>query len=767
MHSIVVRPESLIPEALKGYPRWMAQLLCARNVETKEQAEAFLHPSREQILPPSLLHDMRKATVLLRNAVQTRQSIVVYGDYDCDGVCASAILLETLSGMGGRVTSYIPSRHGEGYGLNVQAVEKLAKEHQLLVTVDCGITSVAEVALAKELGMTVIITDHHTIGETLPPADAIVSPLMGGYPFPGLCGAGVAWKVALSLHAEKAESLMDLAALATVADMVPLLGENRALVKLGLEKLGQTHRPGLIALMNLAGIEKTVSAQQVAFQLAPRMNACGRMDTARIALQMLLEKDAGRALALAQQADELNEQRKQLETEVIDDAREQVNHMDLQRDYALVVHGEHWNSGVVGLAAGKLAEEWGYPAVALALDGENYVGSARSASGVDIYEALKCCEDLFVRFGGHRQAAGMTLPVCHLEAFRQRLSQAVKDQLQGEAPRKQYICDGEMALSDVTVENVEKLSMLEPFGMGNPAPVFAARHVKALNLRAVGAEGKHLQCTFQQGETLCKGIYFGGGAWQGREGVFTLVFSPTLNTFRGEVTAQLQMKYMACQVDALQKDADREARYLAHGERKNGVQIPALCAEKLDALMQGSQGTLLVCHCAETAMEMHRRFPKAVFAWEKADDPRAYHTILLYATARKACAGFHHVVLCDGELLETEAWQQACPGAQVHHLPVSDAVRWLAKDMLMEKAALREVYKMLRRGCGRDIWAFCEAARITVPQGYFALETLEEAGLIAYTEQPFAVTLLPWNSGETHDPAQTPFFDMIRRLTEA
>ncbi len=282
MHSIVVRPRKPVPEAMKEYPDWMAQLLVARGVETAADAEIFLHPERNHILPPLLLHDMEKARDILLLAVQEQKSIVIYGDYDCDGVCACTILWETLQGMGAMADCYIPDRHREGYGLNRDAVEKLAMAYDVLVTVDCGITSVAEVALAKEKGMQVIVTDHHTVGDELPLADAVVSPLLGEYPFSGLCGAGVAWKLALALDEKKAEGLMEIAALATVADMVPLLEENRALVKLGLEQLNRTKRPGLIALMNLAGLDDRVDSQAISFQLAPRINACGRMDTARV-----------------------------------------------------------------------------------------------------------------------------------------------------------------------------------------------------------------------------------------------------------------------------------------------------------------------------------------------------------------------------------------------------------------------------------------------------------------------------------------------------
>lgn len=762
MQDIVVRQKAEIPQALGMYPGWMAQLLQARGIETREAAEAFLHPSREQILDPLLLHDMAKARDMLLDAVLQKLPVVIYGDYDCDGVCASAILLDTLEKMGADVQPYIPDRHREGYGLNMDAVEKLAQTYKVLVTVDCGITSVQEVALAKENGMQVIVTDHHTVGDALPAADAVVTPHLGNYPFPGLCGAGVAWKLALALAGHEAEALMDIAAMATVADMVPLLQENRAIVKLGLEKMEYTRRPGLVTLMQRAGISGSISAQQVAFQLAPRINACGRMDSAMIALEMLRTRDGARGMELANRAHELNEERKALENAVIDEASAQAAGMDLQKYHALVVQGDTWNSGVVGLAAGKMAEMYGYPTVALAREGENLVGSARSASDVDIYRALKSCEDLFLRFGGHKQAAGMTLKAENLPAFRERLNDAVKAQLQGLAPRKQVVCDGEMALADVTVEGIERLSLMEPFGMGNPSPLFLCRHALALNLRAVGAEGKHLQCTFQQGEHLRKGIFFGGGRWQGQEGTFSLAFSPSLNEFRGDVTAQLQLKHMALEPLALKKDEAREMLHFACAQRMES-QRALISEETLPGLMEGEQGTLLVCRTLETALAMYRRFPKAVFALEDAADPRAYHTILLYGGPGKACAPFRHVVLCDGGLMEDAAWQKACPEAKVYAMPESESVHQLARQAALYKDALRSCYVAVKKALPRDLILFSEQAGITLSQAHFALRVLEEIGLIDYTAQPFSVQLLPMAK---HDPSESVFYRLVHRLKE-
>lgn len=762
MQDIFIRQQGQVPEGLKAYPGWMGQLLYARGIETEEAAQAFLNPSRDQILHPLLLHDMEKARDILLDAVLQHLPIVIYGDYDCDGVCAGVILLETLEKMGADVHPYIPDRHREGYGLNVDAVARLSEAYKVLVTVDCGITSVEEVALAKEKGMQVIVTDHHTVGDALPPADAVVTPHLGDYPFPGLCGAGVAWKLALALAGQEAEGLMELAALATVADMVPLLQENRAIVKLGLEKMGNTNRPGLVTLMKLAGISGAVSAQQVAFQLAPRINACGRMESAMIALHMLHTKDAARALEFATKAHELNEKRKQLENAVIEEAAAQAAGMDLQKYHVLVVQGENWNSGVVGLAAGKLAEQYGYPTVALARDGENYVGSARSAGDVDIYRALKSCEDLFLRFGGHKQAAGMTLKAECVAEFRERLSDAVKAQLQGKAPRKQYICDGEMNFSDVTVESVQQLNRMEPFGIGNPAPQFLCRHTLALNLRAVGAEGRHLQCIFQQGQEIRKGIFFGAGKNQGQEGTFSLVFSPDLNEFRGQVTAQLQLKHMAPEPERMKKDDTRESMCFAAAAVEEG-KAEKLSPAQLDALMDGEQGTLLVCRTLETAQKMLSKYPQTVFSAGDASDSRAYHTVLLYAMPGTACAPYRHVVLCDGELNESAAWQRACPQGKVYALETTAEIRQLCVRMALDRNMLLTCFSLMKNRLPRDMVSFTEQAGITGAQGHFALQVFGQMGLIAYTPRPFSVSVLPKAKSDLNESV---LYRLVHRLKE-
>ncbi|MBE5786596.1 MAG: single-stranded-DNA-specific exonuclease RecJ, partial [Clostridiales bacterium] len=691
------------------------------------------------------------------------RKVAVYGDYDVDGVCASAIILEALQMAGIACTAYIPDRHQEGYGLNIPAVQRVAKECKVLLTVDCGITSVEETAAAKESGMQVIITDHHRPPEKLPDADALISPLLGDYPFPYLCGAGVAYKVALGLVGERAKGLMELAALATVADMVPLLGENRAIVALGLEMLSDTIRPGLRAMMNGAGIDGKVTSEQVAFQIAPRMNACGRLDSARIALDMLLTHDVQEGARLAVRMEELNQQRKQQENTVIDEAMAQVEKMNLLERRALVVMGDGWNSGVVGLAAGKIAEKYACPTVALSREGDVCVGSARSAGDVDIHKALSQCADLFIRFGGHKQAAGLTIERSRVEEFANRLSKAVADQTGDRALIPTVICDGKMMLSHVTEETVAMLDMLQPFGMGNPPPRFLCDGALALSLRPVGNQGKHLKCTFQQGNTLRDGIFFGGGQWAGQQGIFNLVMTPIVNTFRGVTTAECQLHAMELQPEGLRKNPLSEATALL-SEDITGIRAGyTISADQIASLMDGNQGTLLVCRCLETAMEMYKRFPDADFAQGSALSPQAFHTILLYGRAKDTCTSYQHVVLCDGSLGEEEAYKKACPRAQIHSLPLSAPMKNLLADMYVELSGMRECYRKLKEAIPSSLQQYAEKCGLTEMQAAFSLKVFNDIQLTDASILPFRVALLPLKKAS---PADSPLYRIAQQAKE-
>lgn len=745
MHRFICRgAEGSIP----GVDEKLAPLLIARGADTPEKVRAFLHPDKSQLHDPMLLGGMEEALRILRETLRAGAPFIVYGDYDCDGVCATAILVETLTRLGGTVRAYIPHRKTEGYGLNAQAVEKLAQKGACLITVDCGITNVDEVALARELGLKVIVTDHHTPQDPLPAANAVVHAALGNYPCKTLCGAGTAWKMACALEGRIVEESMDLAALATIADMVPLLHENRTIAALGLQKMQNSCRPGLRALMKVAGMTlgEPVSGTQAAFLLAPRINACGRMDTALIALNMMLAREDARAEALAQQADQLNAQRKNVETHIYELADEQVQQMDLLAQRAIIVEGEGWESGVVGLAAGRLAERYGYPSVALSREGDVCVGSARSASGVDLYQALYACRDLFVRFGGHKQAAGLTIEVRNIPDFRQRLSEAVRAQLGDSIPMPQTVYDSEITLSDVTVPFIEQLQALEPFGMENPAPVYLLRQADVLSARAVGADGSHLKLVLSQNAVQRDAIAFHMGARAGiLHGQSDLAVTPVVNSFRGKTSAECRVEAVGQSGTNFAGDIQAESLALlqelsAFCRIKNIYPMHEIRPFSAGEWYDDVQGTLLVCRTAETANRMAALYPAFDAVRTFSAEPRAYSAVWLCDKLSRR-GPYRRVVLCDGLICPQEAAYAAelYPEAEIYAAEKTPALRSAFSLLQCTVEELRAAYRDLRAGRAMDL---------SRPQSAAMAQVLAHMELIALSPLP---QLLPMQKRSPED----------------
>ena len=529
---------------LPGMPAWESELLQARGIDTAEKAEKFLHPSLDDLHDPFAMQGMDRTVTLIRMAIQRGDRIMVYGDYDVDGISAVTILTETLQEEGAEVSFRIPVRHQEGYGLNEQAVHEMAESCQMLITVDCGIANVQEVRLAKELGMTVIVTDHHEIPAVLPEADAVLDPLLGEYPFRRLCGAGVALKICQALQGTAGvEKRLDVAALATVCDIVPLTDENRVIVREGLQRMPETVRPGLRALMRNAGVTGPVRSDDLAFRLGPRLNAAGRLGDASRGARLLMTRDAEEAKAIADQLEENNRVRQETEQRMIREAMEAFSDQtDLRKDRAVILEGENWNSGIIGLAAGKICERTHHPTVVLSRQGEQTVGSCRSIPGVNIWEALNRCEDLFIRFGGHEQAAGLTIPTERIPEFRLRLNETIRELCDNRCflPVREY--DSELPLAQVTLGMIEALEKLEPSGCGNPAPVFLVREASLQEKRRVGKDRSHLKLTLLEGDTLRGGIGFGlGDVADQPQNRVDVLFRPNRNEFNGRVMPQLQV----------------------------------------------------------------------------------------------------------------------------------------------------------------------------------------------------------------------------------
>lgn len=555
-----------------------AWLLIARGVRDAAEAEAFLHPNAEMLCDPFAFEEMQKAVARLTRAIAQRERICIYGDYDVDGVCATSMLLMYLRGCGANVSYHIPSRHAEGYGMNLAAVERLAAEGvQLIVTVDNGVKANAELLRCRELGMDAIVTDHHLPGDVLPTCEAILCHTLAGccYPNKNICGAGMAFKL-IEAHGGRAAALpyVALAGLATVADVVPLTGENRVFAALALAAVNAGESPlGLRALVEAAFEKKRVlTARDFAFAIAPRLNAAGRMEDASLGVALLTETDAERAKTLAQRLNELNAARQQEEGAIYEAASAAIEADDLTDKRGIVLKHADWNPGVVGIAASKLAERYYRPVVLLSERNGVLTGSARSIEGVDLHAALKANERYFTRFGGHAYAAGMTLPVENFEAFAAGFDESVRAAAPEETflPAARY--EAEAPFSELTMQLAGELAMLAPFGEGNPMPVFRTDGAAVKRLRRIGDEGKHLRLTLEQKNQYAEGVWFYGGgrfAQINDYGRCDLLYVPTVNEYNGRQTLQVELK-------AMRPAAVPEAeRYLAARQEKF---IDAICA---------------------------------------------------------------------------------------------------------------------------------------------------------------------------------------------
>jgi single-stranded-DNA-specific exonuclease len=482
----------------------VATLLYQRGLREQASVDAFFSSDhRSGLHDPFLLQGMEVAAKRVAQAIVEQEPIAVYGDFDTDGVTAVTLLTQAIGAMGGDIRPYIPHRLREGYGLNTEAIDQFAREGvQLLLTVDCGISNVVEVAHAQSLGLDVIVTDHHTPPEVLPDALALVNPKLPGctYPYKGLVGVGIAYKLIQALvrlgmkMPLRGRDLLDVVALGTVADMGPLDGENRVLVKVGLEALNTSVRPGLRALITAAGlIQGQVTATDIGFMLGPRLNASGRLDTAVTSYQLLLADNDASAKLLAQKLNTANAERQRLTKDVQARALELAKLRDKDKNQVVVLDDAEFPAGIVGLVAARLVEELARPVVLIERGDEHSRGSARSVPGFNIVEALNDCRELFVRHGGHAAAAGFTIPTDRIGELEERL-------LAYAAPESALEIDAETPLANLSWELLEQLSTLEPFGQANPQPVLMSRRVHVGMAVTRGAEGQHLKLRLDDGE---------------------------------------------------------------------------------------------------------------------------------------------------------------------------------------------------------------------------------------------------------------------------
>lgn len=490
-----------------GLPREVCELLVRRGHDDPASARRFLRPSFAQLHPPDRLPDLGEAVDRIHEAVRRGSRVFVHGDYDADGVCAAALLALGLDRLGARPVPFVPHRLRDGYDLGEAGVARAVDAGaELIVTADCGISAREAVGAAADAGVDVVVTDHHRPPPRLPEAVALVNPGLRGseYPFPGLSGAGVAFKLLKALWEragrgrEDLNRHLDLVALGTVADLVPLESENRVLVRAGLRALEKTGKPGVRALLDVAGLDgRELSAGDVSYRLGPRLNAAGRVGDADTALRLLLTDDPGEGRRLARALEAHNRERRTEDRRVQREAEDRLaRDYDPDRDRAVVVWGDDWHPGVIGVAASRVVERVHRPAVLLTFrEGEVGRGSGRSVPGFDLHGALAECDGLLERFGGHRRAAGLEIRRENVEAFSRRLGELARRELDPDDLAPRLRLDLDVPLSRVDGDLHRWLQHLSPFGAGNPRPVLASRPVRFLDVRRVGGEGEHLKAT--------------------------------------------------------------------------------------------------------------------------------------------------------------------------------------------------------------------------------------------------------------------------------
>ena len=564
----VLRPSSAeaaaaIAEA-NGIPDFLARILYARGFDTPEKASEFLREDTLSFHDPFLLADMEKACARLHAAVERHERILIYGDYDVDGVSSVAALYLYLSSVGADVCYYIPERLSEGYGLNTAALDRFAEVGiRLIVTVDTGITAVAEAAYAKEKGIDIIITDHHECRSELPnDALAVINPKRhdNRYPFVELAGVGVVFKLICALEKPEnrplvCERYLDLISLGTVADVMPLVGENRKIVSHGLELLnrkGAAHL-GVRALAYAAAggaaagdnAKKDFSASTIGFILAPRLNAAGRIGNVGDAVELLITRDPNRALALAEELCALNRERQSIETEILNEAIKQIEaERDLEKEKVLVLSSDHWNQGVIGIVASRLSERYGLPSLLITVTDGMGKGSARSIKGFNINEALCACGDLLEKYGGHELAAGLSLKAENIDAFREAINAYAADRITDEMSIPELYVDSEATEQELDIEHAELLRRLEPFGNGNPTPILALHDAVIESVMPIGGD-KHLKLVLSRNEKRFTALFFNKTPSDFPFDTGDRVdaaFHLETNDFRGNRTVQLNLR---------------------------------------------------------------------------------------------------------------------------------------------------------------------------------------------------------------------------------
>ena len=547
-------PEAVAFAKELGVTKSLANILWNRGICTKEAAEVFLQPEKQPFYDPFLMKDMDKAVDRIIAAIDGEEKIVVYGDYDVDGMTATTLLVHNLKALGANVGFYIPHREKEGYGFNLPALQSIAEDGaKLLVSVDCGIASVDDVA-AMVGRLDIIVTDHHLPGEQLPPALAVVNPHREDCPYPdkNLAGVGVAFKLCQALwqemHGQRYAQDLEIVALGTVADIVPLLGENRKIVAAGLKRMRKSSFAGMRALVEVSDIrDEELNTGHVGFRLAPRLNAAGRIGSARKGVELLLTKDEAEAESLAMELDMLNSQRQTIEQEILAKAEAELKGEDVTNLPAIVVAGENWNPGVIGIVASRLVDKYYKPTIVFSKQADGICkGSCRSIEGLHMYEALKACQQHILQFGGHSQAAGLSVAESELKAFKEAFAAVAEATLTPEDYVPKVKVEMELAPEEITFDLIDELAKLEPFGMKNPKPLFGVREIRGTAPQVIGKEGQHLRFQVGSAKAPVTALFWNRSDYAGiiNSEVIDMVYSPAINEWQGNRSLQ-------CMVDSI------------------------------------------------------------------------------------------------------------------------------------------------------------------------------------------------------------------------
>ncbi len=529
----------------------LATILVNRNILETENLDKFLKPTRNDFHDPFLMPDMKIAVERILKAIENKEKIIIYGDYDADGITSITVLKSFFKDIGVEVSSYIPNRLEEGYGLNKPAVKKIVDDkYDLMITVDCGISAIEEIDYANSLGIETIVTDHHEVGEKLPNALAIVDAKRKDnmYPCRDLAGVGVVFKliqalsIKLNLKEESYLKYLDIVCIGTISDIVPLVDENRVIAKLGLMLVNQTKNLGLKSLLMSSGYKK-IDSTTISFGVAPRINACGRMGHAEEALKLFLSNNINEVQELTKKLNDYNVKRQDIEKRIYEEAVKQIEEKNLSKNNTIIVAGENWHHGVIGIVASKITEMYFKPSILLCNEEDESKGSGRSIPGFDLHDALMKCLDHIEKFGGHSMAIGITIKKSELEQFSQSLENVAKEEHTEEIVPIVQI-DAKISLSDINKEMVESLNQLEPFGEGNKMPIFVIKNLKIDSIRAL-TEGKHLKLTLREGNNMVNAIGFNMGSLAEEYKIgdkIDVAGMLEINSFNGVDSVQINLK---------------------------------------------------------------------------------------------------------------------------------------------------------------------------------------------------------------------------------